>query len=34
MIRQYFFHVTARNIKFAVSQWPNSHPFNFLCVSR
>jgi len=25
-----FAHVTAGNVKFAVSQWPNSHPFTFL----
>ena len=33
MIRQCFYHVTARNLKFAVSQWPNSHPFDF-CMKR
>jgi len=25
-----FARVTAGNVKFAVSQWPNSHPVNFL----
>jgi len=29
-----FFHVTAGNMKFAVSQWPTSHPFNFLYETR
>jgi len=28
------FHVTAGDVKFAVSQWPNSHPFNFLYEKR
>jgi len=28
------FHVTAGNLKFAVSQSPNSHPFNFLYETR
>jgi len=26
--------VTAENVKFAVSHWPNSHPFNFLYETR
>jgi len=29
-----FVHVTVGNVKFAVSQWPNSHPFNFLYEAR
>ena len=29
-----FFHVTAGNVKFAVSQWPNFQPLNFLCETR
>ena len=29
-----FFHVTAGNVKFAVSQWSNSHLFNFLYETR
>jgi len=29
-----FFHVTAGNVMYAVSQWPNSHPFNFLYETR
>ena len=28
------FHVTAGNVKFVVSQWPNSHPFKFFCTKR
>jgi len=27
--QRWFFHVTAGNMKFAVNQSPNSHPFNF-----
>jgi len=36
MIRQYFFHVTGGKRKLAVglSQWQNSHPFNFLYETR
>jgi len=29
-----FFHVTAGNVKFAVSQLPNSQPLNFLYETR
>jgi len=29
-----FFHVTVGNVKFAVSQRPTSHPFNFLNKTR
>jgi len=29
-----FFHVTAGNVRFAVSQGPNSHSFNFLDETR
>jgi len=29
-----FSHVTAGNVKFAVSQWPTSQPFNFLYETR
>jgi len=29
-----FFHVAAGNVKFAVSQWPNSQPLNFLYETR
>ena len=32
--RTIFFHVTARDVKFAVSQRPNSHPFNSLYEKR
>ena len=28
------FHITAGNVKFVVSQWPNPHPFKLFCTKR